>query len=76
MNDGRVWVELYDPKFIVMTEKYLTIPRLLIMLKKNTETWVYIQVEKIHNLRKSDEDCIESPDYSFTSCIEVKLKTH
>ena len=73
VNDGKVSVEIFDPNFMFMTEKYLTVPRISPILKKNAKTWINIKVEKVHNLRTSNQDCIDSLNYSFTSCIEVKF---
>ena len=53
-----------------MTEKYLTVPRLSMVLEKNTRTWIHIKVEKVRNLKREKQDCIHSPDYSFTTCVE------
>lgn len=70
VNDGKVVVEIFDPNFLFKSEKSLTLPRLYIKLKRNTDTWINIKVEKMHNL-PLNQDCIASLQYSFTSCIEV-----
>lgn len=65
-------IDLFDPKFYLVTEKTSVNPRLRFLVKENHIAIVNIKMEKVHIL-KSNQDCSMDPSYSFTDCIQVCL---
>ena len=66
-------IDIYDPKIYIPTEKVMTIPRLLLLLKPNKTSLVNMKVEDIEILKKPNQECIQDASYSFTDCLQVKF---
>ena len=73
-DDGfTIEIDIYDPKIYLPTEKVMTIPRLLLLLKPNKTSLVNLKVDEIEILKKPNQNCIPDTNYSFTDCLQVRI---
>ena len=64
-------LEFFDPKFYLLSYKYLTMPKLMFTVKPGYHYYLEIVSERFHLLNRPSKPCISSEDYSFTKCVEV-----
>ena len=72
---GEIFLEIHDPKFFLMSDKDLTIPKIRrkLYVAAGHEYWFNVAAEYLHLLDRPAQRCEDNPDYSFTQCLEVRL---
>ena len=64
-------MEFFDPKFYLLSYKYLTMPKLMFFVEPGKISYLEIVSERFHLLNRPSKPCISSEEYSFTKCVEV-----
>ena len=69
-----IYLELHDPKFFLLSDKDLTIPKIRRKLDVGVghEYWFNVAAEYLHLLDRPGQRCEDNTDYSFTQCVEVR----
>ena len=70
LNESIV-MEFIDPKFYLISYKYLTMPKLMFTVQPGKKYYLEIVSERFHLLNRPTKPCISSEEYSFTKCVEV-----
>ena len=71
--EGEIFLEIHDPKFFMMSDKDLTIPKIRRKLKVGAghEYWINVAAEYLELLDRPGQRCEDNPDYNFARCVEV-----
>ena len=70
LNESIV-MEFIDPKFYILSYKFLTMPKLMFSVQPGKISYLEIVSEQFHLLNRPSKPCISSEEYSFTKCVEV-----
>ena len=70
---GEIFIEIHDPKFYMISDKDLTIPKIRRKLEVSAghEYWFNLGAEYLHLLDRPGQRCEDSGGYDFTQCVEV-----
>ena len=69
--DYCIWI--HDPQYFLTTFNPDTIPHVIIKLKQNQSTWLYLKPVYHHLMNKPDHPCESSEAYSFTACVRNSI---
>ena len=71
---GEIFLEIHDPKFFLMSDKDLTIPKIRrkLHVAAGHEYWFNVAAEYLQLLDRPGQRCEQSSQYSFTRCVEVR----
>ena len=67
----RIFVDIFDPIFYMNSEKVLNVPMTNVRMQPGDHATLNLQVEYIETIRRRENPCEESSDYSFTKCVKV-----
>ena len=70
-SNETIVMEFIDPKFYLLSYKYLTMPKLMFSVEPGKKYYLEIVSEHFHLLNRPLKPCVSSEEYSFTKCVEV-----
>ena len=67
----RIFIKIFDPFFYMKSEKVLNVPKYEVRIQPGAYANVNLQAEYIETIRRPENPCEESTNYSFTNCVKV-----
>ena len=65
------FVAIHDPNFFMVTSNPATVPLVTLLLRPNQGTQlIYIELIQHINMDRTDQQCEDGEDYSFTACVK------